>query len=807
MKTFTTKFIKVLFMVTAMSLPATSFAQLGCPAPNGLTSSNITLFTADLDWNTSMFSSGFIVEIRPAGTNFWIPVPVQQPPFTMPALLCGTDYEWRVTAICTIGPLVFPSNPSAVQTFTTQSCSGLCPPPTATTSTNVTETTADLSWTSPFPPLLTDFNLRYRESGAVTWTDVPGLGTSYQLMGLTCNTTYEWEVQTICPNPFGNPLLGPWTATETFTTSSCPPPPTPVCDPPTALASSSISLYSASITWTNAAAPGATYQLRYRIAGTANWTLLTNVSSPYSLMGLTCNTNIEWQLRTECPTTPVMYSSWSLIQSFTTAGCATPCPAPVNLTASGIDLQSANLSWTATATPPVVYQLRYRLLGTSAWTLVNNVTSPYQVTGLDCKSDYEWQVRTNCNISGSNVNSAWTNIATFATLDCNSYCPGPIAISTTNITLTGAVFNWNVQAPLPVTFQMRYRLVSAPSWTLINNAVSPYSVTSLSCGSDYVWQVRTVCGASSGLPAFYSPWSTLQFYSTLACNASCPEPVSMSTSNIGLYSASLNWSLNVPASVGFDIRYRLAGTVVWTQVNNVTSPYTVSMLTCNTNYEWEVRTVCGNNVSTDPFSPWTATQTFTTNACTFACQSPIGLSATNITDQSADLNWIVTQPGPVGYQLRYRRMGTAAWTFFSSATNPFNATGLNCGSDYQWQVRTNCSTPGNTSYSAWSSLSNFTTSSCRTTQSTFENENTSSLTLFPNPADQQINLVYILDGAFEATIEVRDMMGRLVHQESSAVDSGRMEKVLETENWINGLYMVTISSGNQVKTSRLVIQR
>ncbi len=798
------KLITLLFTAVfaiAMSAPQIANAQIGCPAPNGLSSSNIGLFSAELDWNTSILVSTSILEIRPVGFQTWIPIPVQQPPFTVPALLCGTDYEWRVQAICALGPILIPSPFSSIQTFTTLSCNNLCPVPTNLSASNITENTVDLSWDIA-PQFLNDFNLRYRVAGSLAWTNVDNINEPYSLSGLQCGTDYEWEVQTICPNPFGNPLLGPWSPASTFSTSACP----VICDVPTNLNSGNIAAYGADLMWTNANAPGATYQLRYRMLGSAAWTLISNVSSPYSVSGLTCNTAFEWQVRTQCLDAGIIiYSSWSLLNNFTTGACPTACPVPTNLTASNLGLQSADLGWVATATPPTTYQLRYRALGTTAWILVNTPASPYQLTGLGCKTTYEWQVRTNC--TSIPLNSAWSGIHVFATLDCNAFCPGPIGITTSNVTLNSAQFSWNVVAPGTVAFQLRHRELGTINWNFVNNATSPFAVSNLTCGTDYEWQIRTVCGDGGNVPYFYSPWSSLQNFATLDCAASCPDPTALSTTNIALYSASLNWSLNTPAAVGFDIRYRLAGTVAWTQVNNVTSPHQISALTCSTPYEWEVRTVCGNAVSNDPYSPWSATQSFSTLTCTFSCPSPNGLSATNITDQSADLSWVATAPGLPGYQLRYRVIGSGSWTFFSSAANPFAATGLTCNSDYQWQVRTICGTPGVGAYSAWSSLGNFTTASCRTYPAVNHTSEGAKVTVYPNPANQMLNLSYVSEGSSAATVEIRDIFGKLVHQFDAFVNDGLMETAIETGNLVNGMYLLTVKDAGQSTTTRFVIQR
>jgi len=805
---FTTALLAVL-----LAFPAKVNAQ--CPVPTGMSTSNIDLFSAVLDWNTTIFADNSLLEIRPVGTPIWIPVIVQQTPFTVPGLLCGTDYEWRVSAICQLGPIILPSNPSAIQTFTTLGCNNLCPSPTALTSTNVMETSAELSWTPAFP-FLTDYNLRYRIVGTSAWTDVLNVSTPYMVSGLACNTDYEWQAQTLCPNPFGNPIPGAWSATEAFSTNSCLP-----CVTPAGLISSNISLYGAVLSWTSSPLPATSYQMRYRVAGTPSWTVINNASSPYQLGSLTCNTAYQWQVRTVCSTSlgsASNFSSWSSTQAFSTLTCATGCPAPVGLTVSGISMQSVVLSWTATAPPPVTFQLRYRESGTTSWTLLSNLTSPHTLGNLNCKLSYDWQVRTACVGLGTPY-SSWSPIATFATLDCDAFCPGPFGFTTTNVTLNSALFSWSIQAPLAVTFQVRYRVFGTTAWTFINNVPGlSYQALNLICDTDYEWQVRTNCNGIGNLT--YSPWSVKQFFATIDCAAPCPDASALSTTGISLYSASLNWSLLTPAPVGFDVRYRLTGAANWIQVNNVTSPYQVNGLTCSSDYEWEVRTVCGNSVSNDPFSSWSATQNFSTSTCTFSCPAPSGLMATNVTETGAELSWLQTAPGSVTYQFRYRETGTTPWVPLLNNTplNQVQVNNLNCNTGYQWQVRTVCGVPGSITYSAWSGLRTFTTLSCPSaiipgaTGSDAEVRNSFTpgqlnLTLYPNPASNVVTVSFVTAESGWATVEVRDVVGKLVYSNIENITSGVNQSVLDITSLNQGWYMVNVSTAKEITSGKLLISK
>lgn len=89
------------------------------------------------------------------------------------------------------------------------------------------------------------------------------------------------------------------------------------------------------------------------------------------------------------------------------------------------------------------------------------------------------------------------------------------------------------------------------------------------------------------------------------------------------------------------------------------------------------------------------------------CNSPGGLSTTNIADQSATLNWGAI-PGAADYRVQYREVGTATWISTTTLNTSLSIGGLQACTGYEWQVQTNC-TEGSSSFSATVS---FTTTGC-----------------------------------------------------------------------------------------------
>ena len=86
------------------------------------------------------------------------------------------------------------------------------------------------------------------------------------------------------------------------------------------------------------------------------------------------------------------------------------------------------------------------------------------------------------------------------------------------------------------------------------------------------------------------------------------------------------------------------------------------------------------------------------------CDTPTGLIASNITDNSAELSWTAAT-GAQSYDVRYRPQGTSAWTMQNTANTTITINGLMAEMPYEWQVATVCSA----SSSPFSASSTFTT--------------------------------------------------------------------------------------------------
>jgi len=206
-------------------------------------------------------------------------------------------------------------------------------------------------------------------------------------------------------------------------------------------------------------------------------------------------------------------------------------------------------------------------------------------------------------------------------------------------------------------------------------------------------------GTYSALRGDHSSYSGSDYGKKLDC--SCDTPTGLTATNITSSSAYIDWGY-VSGSISYDLYFRKSGTSAWSDRHPSSSNYSLTGLECSTTYEYQVRTNCGSG----NYSSWVAGSDFTTSAC--SCNDPSSLSVSSITDNSAYLDWGLVS-GNSGYEVRYKPTTSSTWTNRTSNTSSYTASGLDCGTTYDWQVRTYC---GGSNYSSWVAGSDFTTSAC-----------------------------------------------------------------------------------------------
>lgn len=707
-----------------------------CTPPQGLLASDIKIDSVTLSWETEIDAQGYILEYRRDSTGDpWTVIDtITQPLFILSGLDSLTSYVWRVTTKCD-GP---DSQPSDTAFFRTKEpC--FAPTPDSMLATILPNEDVRLGWDSYV--YAAAYGIRYRELGATNWTELDLVGkTDTVLTGLVPNTDYEWQVRSFCCDRYSD-----WSVSDTFRITTC--------TAPTGLSVATITDSSAQLIW-NPVASVFSYDLRYSVEGTNNWTVVTGITqSDTTVSGLLSDTNYQWELRSICADDT---SDWVAGLPFTTLGlpaiailfpldnATVAVPFNVDFTISNwdvqpngrriryfidgiegvgpvFDLQPINIDLLANG------QHTIRLELAEADNSLINVSDSITVTVIDnvildadsafflaagvgdtltfgITSNITWTVSPGANwITSISPNGtgdgtvsllvqanptlqsrADTVIITGGGLadtvvvfqfqgDCET--PDGLLVDEETLGVNSAELSW-----FPVTgvagYELRYRKDStAEEWTVIDNLTEQFAtLNNLEAITSYVWQVRSNCD-----PAV-SAWSQEAFFRT---EEPCfpPDADSIMATILENDNVQLLWGSYLYAAA-YGVRYREVGANNWNEIDFISRTDTIlSNLVPNIDYEWQVRSFC-----CDRFSEWSVADTFAITSC----NAPTGLSATNITDSSAQLIWNPAE-NALTYTLRIRESGTNNWTVYPGITQPDTIiTGLTPEITYEWELRLFC---------------------------------------------------------------------------------------------------------------------
>ena len=142
---------------------------------------------------------------------------------------------------------------------------------------------------------------------------------------------------------------------------------------------------------------------------------------------------------------------------------------PSSLNASAITTTTATLGWTSTGS---TFDLRYREVGSGTWTEeLTLTTNSFDITGLTLGTDYEFEVRGNCNATSSAYSTAFT-FTTQSVTYCTSQSNNTNFFYIDNVTLNTINNNSGAQAysnftnlSTPLAKDATYTVSVSPQYT------------------------------------------------------------------------------------------------------------------------------------------------------------------------------------------------------------------------------------------------------------------------------------------------------------------------------------------------------
>ncbi len=271
------------------------------------------------------------------------------------------------------------------------------------------------------------------------------------------------------------------------------------------------------VTWTSpgvdASHSAATsFNVRFSPSGTATWTTVSIVTSPYILSGLAAGSAYDVQVQSA---NAAGTSAWSATSTLTTASAGPYAPnAPaITSVAPPPDGTNSKLSVTWTAPPTdsthgaaTGYNLRSSPTGAGTWTTVSAVTSPYTLNGLSGATAIDIQVQaTNAAASPG----AWSGITTGttrgATVAPGAWTAAATQTHNTSVAPNGGVMLFATAAPTAVTgaaFAWSTSNTTIPTAGLIvaaadgqTNGWAQYFNAPATAGTYYLWMLAQGSGS------------------------------------------------------------------------------------------------------------------------------------------------------------------------------------------------------------------------------------------------------------------------------------------------------------------------
>ena len=376
-----------------------------------------------------------------------------------------------------------------------------CFKPTGLTVSNVTNHTAELSWTENGDAR--SWEISYTIQGNETIVQADAI--PFTLTGLEPEAEYTVKVRAAC----GDNDYSEWTATQTFTTLVA-------CEVPSGLTVTDLGPYAATLNWTSEAN---SFNVRYRVAGgyEAFW-----------------EDDFENGL-----------GQWTILHG-------DDATAPASGYWYTID-PSGGLSFNAVSGTKVASSWSWN---SSAYNADNYLITPQ----VDLQGVVKFYVRTNAGYPDQYevlLSTTGNTIADFTvTLQDMAIAPDNGEWNEVVIPLTGytgqgyiAIHHQDYDANyLCIDDFGIYEVIPAGSWIEATANTTTLAITGLTDETDYEWQVQAVCGGEDGS----SEWSSM---STFHTPSNCEVPANLTTTDIDASSATLNWD---GIQDSYNVQYRVA---------------------------------------------------------------------------------------------------------------------------------------------------------------------------------------------------------------------------------------------------------
>ena len=825
---------------------------IACPAPQNVTVSNIGMSSATVTWFSN--ADSFTIEYGEAGftpgsgtTDI-----STTSTYDLTGLTAGSNYTVYVTADCGADGT---SSATSVN-FNTALCEveDQC-----TYTLNLTDSYGD-GWNGASVTIK-------QNDVTIANATVPSNSSSNTVNVMLCDgqsTTLVWnqgsydsECYFVLLDPWGNEVFatsGTPSGTLTTFTSSCSP---ITCPRPADITVSNIGASTAEVSWTSTGTETA-WNVEYKVSTDATWTVIPVTTNPYTLTNLTASTNYDVRVQADCGNGDVSdyretsfltacdvvtvypylegfeygLGCWQSVEStytgynwvtatadyyyttmvegshFALARISSYSAATVRLVSPIFDLTSitnpyvrfahAQLDWSGDQDEMSVY---YRASSADEWTLLVNYTNSiasftYDSIALPNPSATYQISFVASNSYGHGV--ALDDVQVYDNDGAGPWIPTTPTVVTdpaTNVTQTTATLNGTITNPDNLTITpmgFEWKEASAFMYNVVNvtGTTMTFGLDNLTPGTQYTYRAFITY---NGLTQY---GNDVTFTTTAQSQPTDPTVTTAAANPIAQTTATLNATITNPDNVsisakGFEWKTTLGGTYTQIAGTGTGNSFTANLtgLTANTGYTYKAFiTFNGTTV-------YGSEMTFTTlPEDVEPCEVPTGLTASNITKESFDVSWNAIS-GVNNWNIRYRVAG-GQWTTATSNTNQYAVTGLTAETNYEVQVQADC---GDGNLSEWSASLNVTT-----LVDGINSYLLNSIAVFPNPANDVVNVQCTMNNVQLEGIEVIDVYGKVVRTIVETCHGASLQTRINVSGCAAGMYFVRVTTDEGVVTKTFI---
>lgn len=471
----------------------TTSTTVNCTVPTNPTSTAVTKKTADIQWDAVGDATHYRIRYK-KGNDPYTSVDVDGTDTTLQDVVPGNLYSYTVRAYCAEDNSIN-SGDTDFENFTTDDCVA----PTGVSDGSVTDNTALISWDAVTE--VDNYKVTYVVKGADEWLDtvtISSASTSTTLTGLHSGSNYRYEVAAVCDSDneietfSESPSGGRYAFSTTGATS---------CATPTGFTSTGNGDNQLNLSWNAGSGELNGYEIRFRMIGAPNWdtAFVATGNTTTSISSLEAGSDYQYYMRNRCAVNNSLVSPWTSKVSSSTTGTST-CTVPTTVESTP-DQFFSTISWDAVGAA-VQYNVRYKPTTSSTWLFTATASTSMNLTNLNQGTPYQFSVRSVC-AADTSILSDHSSIEDFTTTG-TSACDRPNRPDSSNVEQTTATITWN-EIDGAVDYRMRYRPANSTfTYVTIGGTDTTINVTGLSAGTQYEFQVASICSLDESVKSIYS---------------------------------------------------------------------------------------------------------------------------------------------------------------------------------------------------------------------------------------------------------------------------------------------------------------